>query len=91
MRILTSTILAAALAVAVPAYAHDGHGRPGQHYGHGHHKHHHAQGRHHHRPHPPGWGPRREVNNYYYGYGVPAAAVPPGVHVVFPDIFLPWP
>jgi hypothetical protein len=94
MRIfLTSTVLAVALAFAVPAHAGDGHGRSGDHYRHGHHKHYHdhyrhARGRYHYREHPPAWGARREVNNYYYGG--PAASIPAGVHVIFPSIFFPW-
>ncbi len=91
MRLLTSTILAAALAVAVPAHAHDGHSRRGHDFRHGHYQHHHrVHHRHHHRHHPPAWGARKEVHNYYYE--IPAAANPaPGLHVIFPDIFLPWP
>jgi len=87
MRLLTSALLAAALAAAVPAQAHDGHGRN---FHRGYHKHdHRVQQRHHHRPGPPAWRARREANNYYYG--VPAASTQPGVHVIFPNIFFPWP
>ncbi|MDH5534555.1 MAG: hypothetical protein OEZ08_03145 [Betaproteobacteria bacterium] len=93
MRILTSTLLAAALMIAAPAYAHDRHSRGGHHFAHGHHKPHHKLHRQQHfRHHPPARFSRTEVHNYYYdyGYGVPAASVPPGVHIVLPNIFLPF-
>lgn len=92
MRILTTTLLAAALAFAVPAYADHGHKRYGHGYQHGHYKHQrHFHGHRDHRHGPPRWVAQREVNNhYYYGNSAPSASIPPGVHVIFPDIFFPW-
>lgn len=77
---------------AAPVWAHGGHGgwrddhRPGhgyRHWAHGHHKHH----RYHHHRHEV-----RRVEHVYHvePYPVPYPAVAPGVHISFPDLFIPW-
>jgi hypothetical protein len=97
MRFLTATMFAAALGVAIPAQAHDGHNGW---------RHHSPRYAHDHR-HFAGWRHdarvhhrhviRREVRTYYYRAPVvaplrgPVFPPLPGVHVVFPSIFLPFP
>jgi hypothetical protein len=53
-----------------------------------------------HRPHfhHPSWhhwkkrfGPPRRVEHHHHYYAAPAAAAQPGLHVIFPDIYVPWP
>ncbi|HXF65584.1 MAG TPA: hypothetical protein VNK67_02640 [Burkholderiales bacterium] len=89
MRPIVAAVLAAGLGLAVPAAAHDF-------------KHHHRSYGYpghpvpHHWHHPPAWGhwkKQREVHHHYYYHYPPAViGVPrPGVHVIFPDIYVPWP
>ena len=92
MRLLKSMLIAAALVLAAPAWAHGGHGKHNRdHHGWNDHRQH-SHGKHHgHYRHYP----RREFHtNYYYpapAYPVyPAYAAPaPGVHIVVPNIYIP--
>jgi hypothetical protein len=93
MRILKSLVVAAALVVAAPAWAHGGHGhdrhdrhdRHGGWHGERHHAHrHHYQHRHHARSFEP-----RYYSNYYYPPQPVYAAPAPGVHIVVPNIYIP--
>lgn len=99
MGLLKSAVVVAALALAAPVWADGGHrhGR-GNHHGwdqrhhapaweHQHHRHRHYNRHWRHAP------PRHYYyDNYYYqpypsyGYAAPA----PGVHIVTPDIYVPW-
>ena len=103
MGLLKSAVVVAALALAAPVWADGGHGnRHGN--DHGWQQRHYAPAwryqdhrrRDHYRPwrHAP---PRHYYDNYYYqpyyyrpypsyGYAAPA----PGVHIVTPDIYIPW-
>jgi hypothetical protein len=91
MRRLIKAALVAVLLTSVPALAHGGHGswRDGdrhhyRHWKHGHHKHH-GQPRH--------WRETRRVEHVYRYEPYPAqsASVSPGIHVIFPDVYFPWP
>ena len=90
MKSLIKAALVASLLVAVPAWAHGGpyrgwddHRHHPRYWKHGHHKHH---GHAHH---------VREVQRvervYYEPYPVQSASASPGIHVIFPDVYLPWP
>jgi hypothetical protein len=91
MRLLKTLFVAAALALAAPAWAHGGHGhdRHHRHNGwHGERHHGHARHHHHHRHYARSFE-HRYYSNYYYPpqpvYAVPA----PGVHIVVPNIYIP--
>lgn len=90
MKLLTGAVLSAVLLAASPAFADRG----GD--GYGHDRHHWKQSHHSHKHHR---GPRhvvREEVHHYYAYApapAPAYSSPPsaGIHVVIPDVFIPWP
>lgn len=89
MKPLIKAALIASLLIAVPAWAHDGPYRGWG--GPPHHKHwNHDRYKHH--------GPRhhvREVHRvervYYEPYPAQSASASPGIHVIFPDVYVPWP
>lgn len=91
LKLLTAALMAAAMSTAAPAFAHGGHYR-GHAYGHAKHWNNHHRHFHHH-----GYGyPFRDrviVREYvsrvpaYHYYPAPA----PGVHIVVPNIYIPWP
>lgn len=92
MKPLIKAALIAVMLIAAPAWAHGGHSgwRDGHryhhpHWKHGHHKHH-GHARH-------SRGPRRVVEHVYRYEPYPAqsASVSPGIHVIFPDVYFPWP
>jgi hypothetical protein len=89
MRSIVIAALAAGLALAAPAAAHD-FKHPHRHHGwYPRHPVHHSW------HHPPAWGhwkKKHVVHHHYYYHPLLAPGVMrPGVHVVFPDIYLPWP
>jgi len=88
LTLLTGAAMAAMLAAAVPAWADKGHG-----YWEHHHFRDYLRAQYWH--HPPKWGhyrykPRHYVYRYYepYAYAVPAPA--PGVHIVLPNVYIPF-
>lgn len=91
MRRLIKAALVAGLLTSVPALAHGGHGdwrdghrhHPRQ-WQKAHHKHHgHARHRH---------ETQRVEHVYRYEpYPTQSASVSPGIHVIFPDVYFPWP
>jgi len=92
MRRLIKAALVTVLLTAVPAWADGGHGRwwdgPRHHYRDWKYEH-----RRHHR-HPGHWRePRRVVEHVYQyePYPTQSASASPGIHVIFPDVYLPWP
>lgn len=95
LKLLVTTLVAGALLTVAPVWAHGGHGH-GHGYGHGKHweKHHRHYDRHHSR-HRHIYRDRVVVREYvervpvYRDY--PAAAPAPGVHIVTPDLYFPWP
>lgn len=90
LKLLVNTLLAGALLAVAPAWAHGGHG-----HGYGHWKHWHKHHRHHHFHRHHVYHDRVVVREYvervpvYRDY--PAASPAPGVHIVTPDIYIPWP
>lgn len=91
LKLLIAALMAAAMSTAAPVFAHDGHGR-GHGHAHGHAKHwnkHHRHFHHHH-----GYYRDRVVVREYV-QTVPAysyySAPAPGVHIVVPDVYIPWP
>ena len=92
MRIFSTAVAVAALALAAPVWAHGGHGH------HGHHRNHHGWDDHRHHS---DWGHRGHRHHHYYRHHVrrdhvyyyPAypvyAAPPPGVHIVMPNVYIP--
>lgn len=90
MKTLIKAALIASLLIAAPVWAHGG-----PHRGWGgppHHKHHWKHGHNKHYGHRHHVREVRRVERVYYEpYPVQAASVPPGVHVVFPDVYFPWP
>jgi hypothetical protein len=91
MKPLIKAALVAVLLMAAPAWAHGGHGSWWD--GHRHHprswqKGHHKQYSHHRHS----YETRRVEHVYRYEpYPVPSAAASPGIHVIFPDVYFPWP
>lgn len=97
MGLLKSAMVVAALVFAAPAWAGGGHDRDdrrgGRHYG-GYGHDHRPDWRHHRHHHRHGYRPARQhyYSEYYYapppvyGYAAPA----PGVHVVAPNIYIPF-
>jgi len=92
MKSLIKAALVASLLVAAPVWAHKGpdrgwndHRYSHRHWNRGHHKHH--GHRHHVRE------VRRVERVYYEPYPVQSASasVSPGIHVIFPDVYFPWP
>lgn len=90
LKLLTTIFMVAAFSTAAPVFAHGGHDR-GHAYGHAKHwkKHH----RNFHHPRHVHYRDRVIVREYVrtepaYTYYSPPA---PGVHIVVPDIYLPWP
>ncbi|MBM3357133.1 MAG: hypothetical protein FJY54_05345 [Betaproteobacteria bacterium] len=90
MRYLSGGLLMAALCFAPAAMAD----------GYGHHKHHHRQHHyghpkhhvhHHYRHYPPAWGHYKRKHHHYHHHYAYAYAPPPGVHVIFPNVYIPWP
>lgn len=86
MRLLIKGLLAAALLAAAPAWAHGGHGhwkhghpRYGRHFEHKQHGHHHD------------WRRPARVEHVYRFEPYPAASPAPGIHMIFPDVYVPWP
>jgi hypothetical protein len=90
LKLFISTLIAGALLGAAPVWAHGGH--HGRHWEK--HSHHHKFQRHHHRRHV--YRDRVVVREYvervpvYRDY-YPAPAPAPGISIVTPDIFIPWP
>ena len=96
MKPLIKAALIASLLVAAPAWAGGGShrgwdGPPNRHHWkHGHHKPHYHKHR---------WHPRHarrverveHVYRYYEPYPVQSASASPGIHVIFPDVYFPWP
>ena len=90
MKSMIKAALVASLLVAAPVWAHggphrgwDGDRHHYRYWGHGHHKHH--SHRHHVRE-------VRQVERVYYEpYPVQSASASPGIHVIFPDVYFPWP
>lgn len=95
MRPLIKAALVAVMLMAAPAWAHGGHGggwagerHHQRHWHKGHYKHHHKHHRHYRHRHET----RRIEHVYRYEpYPVQSAAAQPGIHVIFPDVYLPWP
>jgi hypothetical protein len=98
MRYLSGGLLVAALCFA-PAAMADGYGYHKHHHRQHHYGHpkHHVH--HHYRHYPPAWGHwkhhhrhsrhvRKEVHHYY---AQPSSSLSPGFHVIFPDVYIPWP
>lgn len=98
MKRLISSVFAASLLVAAPAFAGGGHGNG---HGHGHGKHHwkhdrHAQ--HHYGPprhvvqHVHRYQPPRVVHHYHGPsyYAQPYYAPASGIHVVLPNVYIPF-
>ena len=91
MKPLIKAALVASLLVAAPVWAHGGsergwfdHRHPQRHWNRDYHKHH----GHHRRAHDV----RRIEHVYRYEpYPVETASASPGIHVIFPDVYLPWP
>lgn len=91
MRPLIKAALVAIMLTAAPVWAHGGHGdwskgnphhhrywREGHHKPYWHHRHRHET--------------RRVEHIYRYEpYPIQSASVEPGIHVTFPDVYLPWP
>jgi len=92
MKRLIKAALVTVLLTAAPAWAHGGHA--GWWDGHRHHARHWKPERHKHHGHPGHWRERRRVVEHVYRYEPyptqPASALP-GIHVIFPDVYLPWP
>lgn len=92
MKRLIKAALVAVLLTSVPALAHGGHGawRDGDRHHHrywkkGHHHKHYRHARHRHET-------RRVEHVYRYEpYPTQSASVSPGIHVIFPDVYFPWP
>lgn len=91
LKFLVNALLAGALLAVAPVWAHGGHGHG---HGHGYGKHWEKHHRYHHRPHHRHLQRDRVViREYvervpvYQDYQAPA----PGVHIVTPDIYFPWP
>lgn len=91
LKLLVTTLMAGALLTVAPVWAHGGHGHG---YGHGKHWEKHYGYRHHYR-YRHAYRDRVVVREYvetvpvYRDY--PASAPTPGVHIVTPDIYIPWP
>jgi len=86
MKLLIHGTLAAVLLAAAPVWAHDGHGhwkhgypRYGRHFEHKH------DGRYH------DWRRPARVERVYVYEPYPVTSPAPGIHVIFPDVYLPWP
>jgi len=99
MRYLSGGLLVAALCFA-PAAMADGYGYHKHHHRYLPYEHPTHPVYHRYRHHPPAWGywkrhdfpPRRvrkEVHHYYYAQ--PSPSLSPGLHVIFPDVYIPWP
>ena len=90
MKPLIKAALIASLFVTVPAWAHGG-----PHRGWDDHRYHHRHWQHGHHKHPGYRHQVREVQRvervYYEPYPVQSASASPGIHVIFPDVYLPWP
>jgi hypothetical protein len=92
MRRLIKAALVMVLLTAVPAWADRGH--DGWRDGHRHHYRGWKYEHHPHRGHPGHWRePRRVVQHIYQyePYPTQSASASPGIHVIFPDVYLPWP
>jgi hypothetical protein len=90
MRRLIKAALVAVLLTSVPALADGGHGgwRDGDRYHHRHWK----NGYHKHHGQPRHWrAPRRVVEHVYRYDPYPTQSASPGIHVIFPDVYFPWP
>jgi len=95
LKLLLTTLLAGALLAVAPVWAHGGHGH-GYDHGHGYGKHWKKYDRYQYRSHPRrAYRDRVVVREYvervpvYQDYPVSAPAA--GVHIVTPDLFIPWP
>lgn len=90
MKPLIKAALVASLLVAAPVWAHGGSDR-----GWYDHRHHHRNWNRGHHQHPVHHRHTREVRRvervYYEPYPVQSASASPGIHVIFPDVYLPWP
>jgi hypothetical protein len=91
MRRLIKAALVTVLLISAPALAHGGHGgwrdadrHHSRHWNNKHHKHH-GHARH--------WRETRRVEHVYRyePYPVQSASASPGIHVIFPDVYFPWP
>lgn len=91
MKPLIKAALVAVMLTAVPAWAHGGHGgwRDGHRVHHPHWKH----GHYNHHGHPRHWRRTQRVEHVYRyeSYPVQSTGTAPGIHVIFPDVYLPWP
>jgi hypothetical protein len=92
MRRLIKAALVAVLLTAVPAWAHGGHAawRDGHGHSHRHWKDWHGK----HDRHPGHWRKQRQVVEHVYryeSYPTQSASASPGIHVIFPDVYFPWP
>ena len=82
MKLLIRSVIVAMLLAAAPVWAHDGHGHGRGHWKHGHHGH-----RHHVREHVVVREFVQPVRPIYYPvYAAPA----PGIHIVVPNVFIPF-
>lgn len=95
MKTLIKAALVASLLVAAPAWAHGG-----SHRGWDDHRHHPRYGKHGYHKHNWHRGPPRHVRkvrrvehvyHHYEPYPVQSTSVSPGIHVIFPDVYFPWP
>lgn len=88
MKLLSYAIAAVLLGAAAPALAHEGHPY-WKHERWSHFDHFHRW----HRPHYHGWMPPGRVKRveYYVVTPPPQPGPAPGIHVIFPDIYVPWP
>lgn len=86
MRLLIMSVLAALLLAAMPAWAHGGHGQ----WKHGYPRYE-RHFEHKHRGHYHDWHRPARVERVYVYEPYPVAAPAPGLHVIFPDVYIPWP
>lgn len=90
MRRLIKAALVAVLLTSVPALAHGGHDRWRD--GQRHHPRQWHKGYHKHHGHARRHETRRVEHVYRYEpYPTQSASVSPGIHVIFPDVYFPWP
>lgn len=91
MRRLIKAALVAVLLTSVPALAHGGH--DGWRDGHRHQPRQWHKGHYKHHGHPRHWRETRRVEHVYRyePYSTQSASVSPGIHVIFPDVYFPWP
>ena len=92
MKRLIKAALVAGLLTAVPVWAHDGHPGWRDDHGYSHRYWKDEHGRYH--RHPGHWHRDRRVVEHVYRYDpypTQSASASPGIHVIFPDVFLPWP